>query len=477
MTNRRLLLALLVLPLGLLAAAPTSCWFAGLDEYRGWMGVQLAATGRFRVEQVDGVWWFLTPAGHPFFSAGVTSVRSFGDYTPPLGGYPYLDNVLAKYGSAAAWAEVALARIAGAGLNTIGAWSENQYFEGRFPYTQFLEFSLAAPVIPGTTTSFGSLHDFFADSFESGAAATAEAARPCAADPYCIGIFSDNELPWGPAFNQGIPFVDAFMKLPAGAPGKLALQALLAERYGGDLTAFNTAWRLSLASFDAIQTLDALSTNFRRDSAQAQADRVAFRARVADRYFHVVHDALRAIDPAMLILGARFLAYSTAPDTVAAAAPWVDVLSINPYEWNDSWFAAAQSSAVVNGLYPVPELLADVDAMYATAGKPMLISEFGYRADDVGLPNSTPPTYPKLPDQGARADAYEQYMERVLARPHIIGAHWFKHADQPATGRTDGEDNNWGFVNIRDEVYPELFLRMAGVHQRMYTERMSLATP
>ena len=54
----------------------------------------------------------------------------------------------------------------------------------------------------------------------------------------------------------------------------------------------------------------------------------------------------------MLILGARFLAYSTAPDTVAAAAPWVDVLSINPYEWNVIWFALAQSSAVVNGLYP-----------------------------------------------------------------------------------------------------------------------------
>ena len=477
MTNRRLLIALLLLPVGLLAAAPTSCWFNGLDAYRGWTGMELAATGRFRVEQVDGVWWFVTPAGHPFFSAGVTSVRSFGDYTPALDSYPYLDNVLAKHGSAAAWAEVALARMASAGLNTIGAWSENQYFAGRFPYTQILEFSAAAPVVPGTTTAFGSQHDFFAASFESGAAAVAEAARPCAADPYCIGVFSDNELQWGPAFNQGTPFIDTFMKLPAGAPGKLALQAFLTQRYGGDLAAFNTAWRLSLASFGAIQDRDALSTNFRRDSALAQADRVAFRAQLADRYFHVVHDALRAIDPALLILGARFLAYSTAPDTVAAAGPWVDVLSVNPYEWNEIWFASAQGSATVNGLYPVPELLADLDGMYATAGKPILISEFGYRADDAGVPNSTPPTYPRLPDQAARADAYERYMEKVLARPQIIGAHWFKHADQPATGRNDGEDKNWGFVNIEDEVYADLFLRMSNVNQRMYAERLSLATP
>ena len=68
-------------------------------------------------------------------------------------------------------------------------------------------------------------------------------------------------------------------------------------------------------------------------------------------------------------------------------------------------------------------------------------------------------------------------MERVLARPQIIGAHWFKHADQPATGRSDGEDNNWGFVNIHDEVYPDLFLRMASVHQRMYEQRIAPATP
>ena len=87
--------ALLLLPLALLALAP-SCWFSRLDPYQGWRGITLAATGRFRVEQVDGVWWLVTPSGHPFFSSGVTGVRSFGDWAPDLGGYPYLDNVLAQ---------------------------------------------------------------------------------------------------------------------------------------------------------------------------------------------------------------------------------------------------------------------------------------------------------------------------------------------------------------------------------------------
>ena len=45
--------------------------------------------------------------------------------------------------------------------------------------------------------------------------------------------------------------------------------------------------------------------------------------------------------------------------------------------------------------------------MYAIAGKPILVTEWGYRADDAGLPNSWPPVYPTLADQDERADAYE----------------------------------------------------------------------
>lgn len=113
--------------------------------------------------------------------------------------------------------------------------------------------------------------------------------------------------------------------------------------------------------------------------------------------------------------------------------------------------------------------------MYAITGKPILVTEWGYRADDAGLPNSWPPVYPTLADQSERADAYEQYMDLVLARPYLIGAHWYEYADNPASGRFDGEDNNWGFVNIADEIYGELFLRMWSVHTTLYERRAALS--
>ena len=38
----------------------------------------------------------------------------------------------------------------------------------------------------------------------------------------------------------------------------------------------------------------------------------------------------------------------------------------------------------------------------------------------------------------------------------LVGYHWFEHADQPAEGRFDGENSNFGTVTIDDRVYEEL---------------------
>ncbi len=466
----------LLVPLALLLLGAGSCWFADGGPYRGGAGLMLAATGRFRVEQVDGVWWFVTPDGRPFFSAGINHVSSNTDYEPKTGRYPYHENILARWGSEEAWAHEALRRMDLAGVNTVGAWSELGRFRGRFPYTQIMGFSGAAPAIPGTGGGpVPALRDYFAPDFVTGADAHAQGATACAADPYCIGVFSDNELAWAPNLKQPLPFVDGFLRLPAGAPGKVALQAFFEERYAGDVAAFNAAWGASLGSFGEIQALDALSTNWMGDSGAAKADRTAFRALVAERYYRVVHDALRTVDPQILILGDRYIAYEAAPEVVLAAARFVDVLSINAYEWTPGWHAATQILAQSAGFIPAPNLLDDLDEMHRLTGKPVLIGEFGYRAADAGLPNSWPPVYPILPTQTERADAYERYARAAVSRPFVVGLHWFEWADQPVTGRFDGEDDNWGFVSLRDDLYPEMFLRMWSVHVQLYETRLGLA--
>src|SRR5512139_2077377 len=125
--------------------AKTQAMDPGFDQYGGWRGITSSATGRFRTERISGVWWLITPEGNAFFSAGVDATRPEGDYAPALGRYPYHDNVLARYGSDAAWTDVVVARFADLGFNTLGAWSNTGLFAGRIAYTVILGFSQRAP--------------------------------------------------------------------------------------------------------------------------------------------------------------------------------------------------------------------------------------------------------------------------------------------------------------------------------------------
>ena len=97
------------------------------------------------------------------------------------------------------------------------------------------------------------------------------------------------------------------------------------------------------------------------------------------------------------------------------------------------------------------------------AGKPCLISEFSFRGDDSGLPN-TNGAGPRVASQIERAQCFERYVTAALKKPAVVGYHWFEHADQPAEGRFDGENSNFGLVTIEDEIYAELTETMTRVN-------------
>ena len=40
--------------------------------------------------------------------------------------------------------------------------------------------------------------------------------------------------------------------------------------------------------------------------------------------------------------------------------------------------------------------------------------------------------------------------------PELVGTHYFQWADQPSTGRFDGENYNIGLVDVTDRPYPDL---------------------
>jgi hypothetical protein len=121
------------------------------------------------------------------------------------------------------------------------------------------------------------------------------------------------------------------------------------------------------------------------------------------------------------------------PDSVLRGARAADIVSVNIYSFD-------------------PRPL--VEHIYQVTGKPVLITEFAFRAEDSGLPN-TQGAGPKVPDQAARAKAYADYVSKLESLPEAVGYHWFEWVDEPKEGRFDGEDSNYGLVDIHDQPYKE----------------------
>ncbi len=211
------------------------------DRFGGWAGgPKLKATGFFRTEKVDGKWWLVDPDGRLFFSHGVDCVGPGGmtgvglrekyfswlpakddpdfgkfwgrvDWPAAHGFYkdkahlPYdtfdfnRANARRKYG--ADWkrisAERTHERMRAWGLNTIANWSNpDVYGLRRTPYTVQIGTS-GTPRLEGSTGWWGALPDPFRPEFEATLRKRAKGiAKTMRDDPWCIGVFVDNELSW-----------------------------------------------------------------------------------------------------------------------------------------------------------------------------------------------------------------------------------------------------------------------------------------
>ena len=168
---------------------------------------------------------------------------------------------------------------------------------------------------------------------------------------------------------------------------------------------------------------------------------------------------MRAADPNHLVLGARVVSVLTPAEVPAAAGPWVDVFSVNYYFYLDGMVEALQQAW--GPLVPVDGWL---KAYADLSGRPVLITEFSFRAADGGVPGSYPPIYPTFDTQQQRADAFEGYATACQQSPWIVGHHWFQYADEPAGGRFDGEDSNFGLVDNADQPWAALTGRMTQIH-------------
>jgi hypothetical protein len=415
-------------------------------------------SGFFRADERDGVFWLVDPDGGRFLSKGVNTVRFDQDHIGNTDRVPYADACREKYGSKYVWRAAIANRLAGWKFNTLGCWSDELVASAGSP-----------PLATTSTAALGAsfrLHrrdEIFPDVFDPAFLGhiRASASDHCTKrrnEAGLLGTFIDNELYWSPDWRGDDELLTLFLNLPAHRPGRVAAITRLEERYR-EYSQFNAVWRTPARSWEELGNIGQIAAPFSRmppgrlnsaleieadlaNPARAAffADCDAFVAVVAEQYFELCAAAIRAADPNHLVIGSRF-GCQPHPNVIAAAGRYLDVVSFNFYDFDPS---------------------SSIDA-YAAGEKPCLISEFSFRGDDAGLPN-TSGGGPRVASQVERAQCFERYVTAALRKPAVVGYHWFEHADQPAEGRFDGENSNFGLVTIEDEVYPELTETMIRVN-------------
>jgi hypothetical protein len=176
-------------------------------------------------------------------------------------------------------------------------------------------------------------------------------------------------------------------------------------------------------------------------ASDTEARRKEFVAEAFDRYVEITSEAVRRHDPNHLDLGMRSGGRPTAAEI--RAARHFDVYSVNVYD------------------YEVPD--ARVRQISELTGKPILVGEFHFGTPGRGLAASLV----QVRDQAERGRAYRYYVENAFAMPEMVGTHYFQWADQPSTGRFDGESYNIGLVDVTDRPYPDLVRALQETHRRV----------
>ncbi len=342
-----------------------------------------------------------------------------------------------------AWAVATVQRLKSWGFNSLGAWCADEIYNEPVYHARCIW--LSPPV---------KNEDRLIDVFTTNYAAAVEevAARditPHKDDLWLTGYFINNELPWYGEFgwpsDQNRSLFDRYFALPKEAPGRQELIRFLHEQYP-EFIALQADWETDAKSWDELESQSQLHPK----NIAAKRMKYTWAGRVADRYFSVCVASIKAHDPNHLILGCRFA--TKPPRAVAEAlAKYTDVVSINMY---------SKSGDIDFGY------LRD---LYALTKKPIMITEFSWRAmqNRSGNANSAGADV-TVDTQQQRGDRYRSFVSKVAAEPYMVGTHWFQYCDQPTAGRWfDGENSDYGIVDIHDQPYEELVTAMKETHANL----------
>lgn len=390
----------------------------------------------FTVRQDESGWWLRSPAGEKFFSMGVCVVDqgirrpAYDSENPGYAAWRFHDTV-------ASWRDSTQHRLKSWGFTTVGGWGDFANLRSSQEAGHWL-----TPVLHIGSTAGAPWWDMWD---EKNIRRMEQVARdqilPLRDDPRLLGYYSDNELGWWNATLWKMT-----LEQPASSGQRQRLIRLLREIYADDWTRLTSDFYVEGAA--GWRQLRRSGMLFMKSGGEGIHAMRRFLGMIADRYYQLMRDLIRQHDQRALYLGDRYQSFYY-PEVARASARYVDVSSSNLNAfWSDGTF-----------------LRCYLDTLHALTGKPILISEYYLAATDNRSGNrNSQGGFPVVATQSERAAAAQTTLEALVRLPYVVGADWFQFYDEPRHGREDGENFNFGLVDIHDQPYAELTGMFAALH-------------
>jgi hypothetical protein len=431
--------------------------------YGGWQrGAKLTATGYFRTRAYrrEHLFNWLPTPDDPL----VDHYKDDPDYRKTMNFYTA--NIQRKFGAkwTNPWLDLTQTRLRRWGFNTL-AYGSDHLFNGasRTPYTVGIR-TLGGP---GAVVYPGLIYYGMPDPYDSrykGFVSTQIAAftNKIKNDPYLIGYFIDNELPWSNRTERDdhtLMVRDICNKDASSSPAKNAFVATIMQKYGTTMR-LNAAWGTNFTSMSQVFRPFAVKMPM---TLALEKDLRDFLYAFAVKYFSTIRTELRKLDANHLYLGCRFDVW--APEVLRAASLYQDVISFNSY-----------TADVTQPSFRYP----DGHNFWNDLNRPVMVGEMHFTGTDRGLfglglypgqrEEGMSPQF--LPTQADRVQGYKNFMRSAFSHPSVVGVHWHRYNDDMVSGRAGGGLNaNIGFVNVVDEPYWDFILPVREFNFDMYRRR------
>ena len=385
----------------------------------------------------NGVWWFLSLEGKEEFLNTVTTVQPYQkgqdengphyvskDWEWSIDEEVWRRDFKPDSNEISYWAEKTAERVKQAGFKGLGAWCNGAFHKQNISISRDLNI-----------WSWVGRDKLFYDNDWQVKAEEAIRNRVTALrdNRNLVGYYIDNELGWKDGFGSADWYFD---KLAADNPNRREVMKVIRSEWP-TVESFNKDWQTQLKDWSEMDKWEKLPVQPAKTLAKLND---VWRYHLARDYIKCATELIRKHDSNHLILGMRFKG-GVQREVCRAARGLTDAMSINVYA----------SDARLD-----KELMETI--IHNESEQPIIITEYAFHSID-GRSNDKNRCgfiWGHVLDQKARAEGYKLFTTRLARLPYIIGADWFQWNDEPPSGRGDGEDVNFGVVDINDELYEDL---------------------